>query len=105
MALRRRDPEGVLPARSAMLGGVDEAFGTRLSRSPWRSAVVLARQNPTAAAGLVVLFAFCGIALVAPALVPYDPDNLNPFDRLQSPSTTHWFGTDSLGRDVLSLTM
>jgi peptide/nickel transport system permease protein len=42
------------------------------------------------------------VAFLAPLLAPYDPTFLDPVIRLQSPSADHWFGTDDLGRDVLS---
>lgn len=71
-------------------------------RSRWQSAARLARHNPTAAAGVVVLLLFCAAAVLAPLLAPYAPNALNPVDRLQGPSARYWFGTDSVGQDVLS---
>jgi len=47
--------------------------------------------------GLVLL-----VAIAGPALAPYDPLKPAPLDRLQGPSQAHPFGTDSLGRDILS---
>jgi peptide/nickel transport system permease protein len=41
-------------------------------------------------------------ALVGPYLVPYDPLASNTTAALKPPSAAHWFGTDQLGRDVLS---
>ena len=41
-------------------------------------------------------------ALFAPLLAPHDPAQIQLFLRLQSPSSAHLFGTDELGRDVLS---
>jgi peptide/nickel transport system permease protein len=35
-------------------------------------------------------------------LTPYKPDFVDVTNRLQSPSQTHWLGTDALGRDVLT---
>ena len=65
----------------------------------WRRA---AGYNPLATAGvlLVILFVLC--AVLAPWLAPYDPANLDLTIRLQPPSHAHWFGTDELGRDILS---
>lgn len=51
--------------------------------------------------GLIVLF-FVLIGLSAPALAPYDPNLVNVRETLESPSPTHWLGTDNLGRDLLS---
>ncbi|NDV21310.1 ABC transporter permease [Desulfovibrio sp. JC022] len=41
-------------------------------------------------------------AIFAPLLTPYDPNSLNVDHLLQSPSATHFFGTDALGRDVFA---
>ncbi|MCB1487674.1 MAG: ABC transporter permease [Bauldia sp.] len=42
------------------------------------------------------------MAIVGPAIVPYDPVATDPPAALQPPSWTHFFGTDQLGRDVFS---
>jgi peptide/nickel transport system permease protein len=47
-----------------------------------------------------LLFLFCGI--FADVLAPYGMNETDLTVRLQGPSPTHWFGTDHLGRDVLS---
>ncbi|MBP9551855.1 ABC transporter permease, partial [Veillonella sp.] len=49
---------------------------------------------------LMLLIIF--IAIFAPQLAPGDAFNSNMADALKSPSSEHWFGTDKLGRDVLS---
>ena len=41
-------------------------------------------------------------ALVAPLAAPYAPDAIDLASRRAAPSLAHWFGTDDLGRDVLS---
>jgi peptide/nickel transport system permease protein len=51
--------------------------------------------------GLVVAL-FVALAALAPALAPYEPLRGRLDERLLPPSTGHWFGTDELGRDVLS---
>ncbi|HEY5214444.1 MAG TPA: ABC transporter permease [Acidobacteriaceae bacterium] len=56
-------------------------------------------------AGCLVLTLFLLCALLAPRLAPHDPEHLNLGARLLPPSATHWFGTDELGRDVLSRTL
>lgn len=45
------------------------------------------------------------LAVVGPALVPYDPLATNAPRALRPPSAEHWFGTDQLGRDVFSRTV
>jgi peptide/nickel transport system permease protein len=52
---------------------------------------------------LLVLFTLC--AIFAPLLAPHDPAKLDLTQRLLPPSHAHWFGTDELGRDVLSRTL
>jgi len=42
------------------------------------------------------------MALGAPLLTSIDPEEINPVDRLQSPSLEHWFGTEHLGRDIFA---
>jgi len=60
------------------------------------------KRNPLAILGIVMaaLFALC--ALLAPWLAPQDPARIELPLRLAAPSAVHWFGTDELGRDVLS---
>jgi peptide/nickel transport system permease protein len=58
--------------------------------------------HPAAVASSIIVLVAVLIALFAPLLAPYDPTFLDPVIRLQSPSAEHWFGTDDLGRDVLS---
>jgi peptide/nickel transport system permease protein len=51
--------------------------------------------------GLVLLmFLICGV--FADVISPYGFNEIAPLDRLQAPGMAHWFGTDNLGRDVLS---
>ena len=53
--------------------------------------------------GVLTLGALIGVALLAPALAPFDPVQAPALDqRLLPPSATHWLGTDGLGRDVFS---
>jgi len=59
-------------------------------------------RNRMAAAGLVILLLVILVALVAPYLAPYSPVTQNLMRRFEPPSAEHWFGTDELGRDILS---
>ncbi len=52
--------------------------------------------------GSAAVLAMLGVALVAPWLPIPGPNDLDVVNRLQGPSAGHWFGTDDLGRDVLS---
>jgi peptide/nickel transport system permease protein len=53
----------------------------------------------------LLLAAFLACALLAPWLAPHDPAQLSLSARLLPPTASHWFGTDELGRDVLSRTV
>ncbi len=63
------------------------------------------RRQPLAAVGLLLLFAFALAAVFAPALAPYDPAQLDLNLRMAAPAHGHLFGTDELGRDILSRTL
>jgi peptide/nickel transport system permease protein len=52
--------------------------------------------------GLVVVVLFVVAALAAPWLAPFDPVETSWSAIRQAPSAAHWFGTDDIGRDVLS---
>jgi peptide/nickel transport system permease protein len=55
--------------------------------------------------GVAITAFFVAIALIAQLWTPYDPSTLSIVDKLQPPNLHHWFGTDQLGRDVLSMIM
>jgi peptide/nickel transport system permease protein len=73
--------------------------------SALRRALKTALQHRLATLGALLLLLFLLIALLAPWLAPHDPAHLNLTARLLPPSHQHWFGTDELGRDVLSRTL
>ena len=52
--------------------------------------------------GLVGFALIVLLALLAPWISPYDPTALGLAEGLQPPNTAHWFGTDQLGRDILT---
>jgi peptide/nickel transport system permease protein len=64
----------------------------------------LARDR-AAVAGAVVVLLMALFAVLASLLAPYDPNALDLTAQLVPPSPGHWFGTDDLGRDVLSRMM
>ncbi len=59
-------------------------------------------RNPLSLAGLLIIGLLIVIAVIAPAIAPYDPLKTDTISRLQPPSGGHLFGTDQLGRDILS---
>ncbi|HKO17956.1 MAG TPA: ABC transporter permease [Acidobacteriaceae bacterium] len=63
------------------------------------------RQQPLAVIGLFLVAAFVVCAIFAPWLSPHDPAQLDLSGRLLPPGHQHWFGTDELGRDILSRTI
>lgn len=70
---------------------------TRLTQA-WR----FLRANPVALVGLALVIAWVLISLFAPLIAPYGPLEQKIVQRLKPPSAAHWFGTDQLGRDVLT---
>jgi len=61
-----------------------------------------ARRNPLAALGVALVLIFVIFAAFAPLIAPQDPAAINLPARLDPPSRLHSFGTDELGRDILS---
>lgn len=62
----------------------------------------MARQNKLAAFSAVLIALVLLLAMFAPLVAPYGEAEQDVLARLQPPSAAHWFGTDELGRDVLS---
>lgn len=80
--------------------GIDVAVDYRDSQ--WRQAWRRLAQRPAALIGFGVIALFVVIAIAAPAVSPYDPLATNWLWVRKPPSLSHPFGTDELGRDVLS---
>ena len=72
-----------------------------LLKVSWR----LMRHNPPFLAGVIILTAISLIAIFAPLMTRTDYIAVDPINRLQAPSSEHWFGTDDFGRDVYDRTM
>lgn len=60
------------------------------------------KANHLAMFGLIVILTVVLLSIFAPWLAPYDPSTQNLANRLAPPTWQHWFGTDELGRDILS---
>jgi peptide/nickel transport system permease protein len=69
---------------------------------PWRRAGRRLLRRKAAMVGLAVVLFFIVLAVFAPWLAPYDPVATSWSAVRKAPSAAHWFGTDELGRDVLS---
>src|ERR671918_2489667 len=76
---------------------VESRFGRWLEVS-----LRFARERSLGAAGAIIILLMIFAALVADLIAPYDPLQTDYAAMLQGPSSSHWFGTDSFGRDVLS---
>jgi len=61
-----------------------------------------ALSNPLALGGFIIILLIFVLAMLAPFIAPYDPNDINVKAILLGPSLQHWMGTDGLGRDVLS---
>ena len=72
-------------------------------RTPWKAFWRrFRRQHIAMMAGVFILLLIMA-AMLAPWLVPFDPENYFDYDRLnEGPSLLHWLGVDSLGRDIFS---
>src|SRR3984957_10797289 len=90
---------------------VDVAFDTVLARdaapveSPARRALRRLGRRKGALVGLAVIALFVAVALLAPLISPYDPTAQGWTAESKPPSWLHWFGTDEVGRDILSRLM
>jgi glutathione transport system permease protein len=85
-------------ARPAASGAIADRVRTPRTEF-WRK---FRQQHVALVAGIFALLLVI-LAMVAPYVVPFDPENFFDYDTLNSPpSTKHWFGVDPLGRDIFS---
>jgi peptide/nickel transport system permease protein len=85
---------------TARVSPFDTPAATRLGRARARWAALRGKPLGVASAALIALLVLT--ALFADVLAPYDPLSAQPEIRLAPPSGDHPFGTDDIGRDVLS---
>ncbi len=71
-------------------------------RETWKHARYVATGNPVTLGAFALFAFFVFLALFGPWIAPYDPLASDTVVALKPPSAAHWFGTDSLGRDILS---
>lgn len=76
----------------------DQSLDNEKRTKAWR----LLAGNPVTVVSAVILVAVLVIALTASWIVPYGVNDVDVPQALRPPSGAHWFGTDELGRDVLS---
>ncbi len=88
---------------------LDSAIAPRVELRPPKSnlakAVAVFRRRKIALVGLIIIVFFAAIALLADVIAPYDSTLVNLGERFITPNPQHWFGTDNLGRDILSRVM
>lgn len=72
------------------------------SRSLTQEAWTQLKKNPVAIASGILIVFICIVAILAPVISPYPFDEQFLDQVLASPSSRHWLGTDSLGRDMLA---
>lgn len=62
-------------------------------------------ENPVTLFAACLFAAYALMAILGPSIAPYDPLASDTVRALQPPTARHWFGTDQLGRDILSRVM
>jgi len=87
--------DAALPA--VAIAGIRDEFET-----PTRRALRRLYKRKGAVVGLAVITTFALLALLAPLITPYDPIATSWTLVRKPPSALHWFGTDELGRDILT---
>ncbi|HYH24524.1 MAG TPA: ABC transporter permease [Blastococcus sp.] len=88
------------PSPTATDAGVPST--ARPPRAGWRETLGLLFRNPTAAVAGVLLLGIVLMAVFDEWLAPSGANEISVADRLEPPSWNHPFGTDDLGRDILS---
>ena len=68
----------------------------------WKDCWRRFKENKVAVGALILLGVLVLMCIFAPILSPYEYETMDKSARLVSPSKTHWFGTDKLGRDVFT---
>jgi peptide/nickel transport system permease protein len=74
---------------------------SQASQRPSVATIRKVLREPIGLAGLVIIVTLITVAILAPVIAPYPPDD-QPGRRLDAPSATYWLGTDDLGRDIFS---
>ena len=79
-------------------------LSTRL-KGMFGSTYKAAKRDIVLAASIIVLLVGLFLAIFGPTLARTDYERTDPINRMQAPSSDHWFGTDNWGRDVFDRTI
>jgi peptide/nickel transport system permease protein len=83
---------------------IDPAMGNEIMPrvSEWKRFRRVFLGRPLVVFGMVIMVIYILVAIFAPFIAPYPPNEINLALALNSPSSSHWLGTDPIGRDTLS---
>ena len=95
------DEPGAIEVDKAQLAEEDLVEGSSLWQDAWQRL----RKNKLALGSLATFILVCLFCVVGPWLMPSDATTQDLFLGATAPSAQHWFGTDTLGRDVMVRTM
>jgi peptide/nickel transport system permease protein len=97
-------PQPTTPAGGAGSGRAARRPGAlaRAAAGGRRPVLSVLLRNRASLAGTVIVLGLVVAAVAAPALAPYEPDEIHIRDKVQPPGRTYLLGTDQFGRDVLS---
>lgn len=86
----------------ALVASQAEAITAPPSRSPAAIFALRVARHYLGAVGLAIVALIVAVAILAPVIAPHDPTEMF-YDAIAAPpSAAHWFGTDEIGRDILS---
>ena len=74
----------------------------RKRRSPFVDVLLRLSKSPLAMFGLAIIFVLVFCAIFAEVISPYSPIKQDLMHMFETPSSSHWLGTDEFGRDILS---
>lgn len=101
--MEKTGQQGNTPAARKDAGTLDLTGAERSRRLVgFRGFVVHLMRTRMAPIGVLVIFLLILSAILAPLIAPHSPTDQSLMDARMSPNTTHWLGTDNLGRDTFS---
>jgi peptide/nickel transport system permease protein len=98
----RSSAAAAAPLASGVPASPELGRTARAGTGLWRETGRRLSRDKAAMAGLTVIVVLVLVAIFAPALTPYPPNDQSFRIKLQAPSAEHLFGTDEFGRDIFS---